>query len=183
MSDVVVIRHRWDDEQWQDIKSFLKSIATPFHRIASMFAQTVTLLKRFLERMAVGGVKLFKGGSGGLSSEVSLPKDPLVTKDDAKAYLRMVVTAVAHGVKGVKSKAGAVDYLLQAKSGMKYYEYAVRILEIQKRFGWGTDTMKQYAKNIGKEKNSRTGYARRVKRKRKRRRVREDLDSMARTPR
>ena len=173
MSDVIVVRHQWDDGQWQDIKAFFNSIATPFHKIASLLVQMAMLLKRSLECVA-GGVKLFKGGSG-----ESPPTDPLDSREDAKNYLRMVVKTVAHGVKGVRSKAGAVDYLLQAKPGMKHYEYAVRILDIQKRFGWGADTMKQYAKDIGKEKNSSRGYGRRVKRRRKRRRVREDLDSMA----
>ena len=112
--------------------------------------------------------------------ELSTGLDPLSSAEAAKAFLRNVVDGILNTPSlKIWTRTGAVDYILNVKRGGEFFGAASRILEARQKFGWRSDkTVKQYAKNIGKEKNSRKGYKRAVMKKRKKKRVHDDLKEM-----
>lgn len=101
------------------------------------------------------------------------PKAP-PGRDDVKRKLRMLVRRVMADCKDVRTINDAVGLIRFAKPGVPYFADAEEVNKEIKFYRWSEETIRQYAKDIGKHRKSRRGARIQAARRRKRRLVERD---------
>lgn len=103
--------------------------------------------------------------------------DEVPSADEVKKRLRRLVCSIMHREKGIHKINEAVDLIRSPKKGAWYFSAARELNRDIDRYGWSLATIRQYAKNIGKDRNSRRGARTQIAKRRKRRLV--DRDTLA----